>query len=90
MANTMSIAIAYATPAQQWQQKFTVPMGCTIHQALNYADFFTQFTELTPETIVLGVYGMKKVLSDVLKPGDRIEVYRPLICDPKQARRDRR
>ena len=89
MANTIQIEITYLKPGQQWLQSLTVKAGFTIHQALNQIDFFKLFPELTVQTIELGIFGLKKQLSDVLKPGDRIEIYRPLRCDPKQARRAR-
>lgn len=89
MYKTMRIDIAYLKPEQQWLQSVTVNLGCTLHQALNQADVFRLFPELTVETIDAGVFGLKKQLSDVLKPGDRIEIYRPLLCDPKKARRER-
>ncbi len=85
----IKIEIAYLKPDQQWQHSLTVNLGCTIHQALNQISFFTLFPELTVHNIELGVFGLKKQLSDVLKPCDRIEIYRPLLCDPKKARRER-
>lgn len=89
MAKMMTIEIAYLKPGQQWLQAFIVNLGYTIHQALNHANIFGLFPELTVLTIDLGVFGLKKQLSDVLKPGDRIEIYRPLLCDPKKARREK-
>lgn len=89
MLNTMTIQVVYLRPDQQWHNAFIVNLGCTIHQALNQLDFFSLFPELSVRNIELGVFGIKKLLSDVLKPGDRIEIYRPLLCDPKKARRER-
>jgi len=89
MLKSINIQIVYLKPGQQWQQSLTVNLGCTIHQALNQVDFFKLFQELTVNNIELGVFGIKKQLSDVLKSDDRIEIYRPLICDPKKARLER-
>ena len=89
MVKEMTVEIAYLKPGQVWLQPLTVAIGCTIHQALNQIDFFTLFPELNVRNIDLGIFGLKKQLSDVLRPGDRIEIYRPLLCDPKQSRRER-
>lgn len=89
MAKTMEITLAYLQPNAQWLQSVTVNLGCTIHQVLNQINFFSLFPELNVRDIDLGVFGIKKQLSDVLKPNDRIEIYRPLLCNPKQARRER-
>lgn len=89
MAKTMTVEVAYLKSGQQWLQSLTVNLGCTIHQALNQIDFFSLFPEFSVTAVDLGVFGLKKQLSDVLKPGDRIELYRPLLCDPKKARRAR-
>lgn len=86
MAKPITISIANLTPEGQWKKTLSVTLGGTIHQALNQANFFEQFPELTVHNIELGIFGIKKQLSDVLKPNDRIEIYRPLICDPKKAR----
>ena len=88
MANIL-IEIAYLTPENPWLKSLVITLGSTIHQALNQAQFFELFPALNPGNIEVGVFGIKKQLSDVLKPGDRIEIYRPLLCDPKQARRTR-
>ena len=85
----IDISIVNINARQQWQQRLCVPAGATIHQALNQAQFFNHFPELSPQNLILGVFGIKKMLSDVLKAGDRIEIYQPLLCDPKKARRER-
>lgn len=87
--NQISVSIVNLNAHQQWQQHLTVPAGTTIHQALNQAQLFKHFAELSPQNVMLGIFGIRKMLSDVLKEGDRVEIYQPLLCDAKKARRER-
>lgn len=66
---------------QGWLQ---LPAGSTLGQALAAVP---ELDPLRPATLVVGVWGKLAVPSQVLRDGDRVEVYRPLTVDPKEARR---
>lgn len=70
------------------QAQLTVAAGCTVEQALRLcAEFAEQLPHLA--ALKIGVWGRVRPLETVLRERDRIEVYRPLTVDPKEARRQR-
>ena len=86
---TIRVVVAYARVDQQWVLPLSVTLGTTIDLAIKQSTILTLCEELTRENLTVGVFGEVRRLSDVVKAGDRIEIYRTLICDPKEARRDR-
>ncbi|GGX89422.1 RnfH family protein [Massilia dura] len=66
-----------------------VEAGTTIGQAIEMSGILQEAPEINLVTMPVGIYGKKKTLDTVLQPRDRIEIYRPLIADPKDARRRR-
>ena len=87
--STIEILIAYAEPRQQREVAVEVPQGITLQEAL--ALLATQIgVLLNGEPMdTIGVWGKIRPPHYVLRDGDRIECYRPLKADPKQARRAR-
>ena len=87
--STIEILIAYAEPRQQREVVVEVPQGITLQEAL--ALLATQIgVLLNGEPMgTIGVWGKIRPPHYVLRDGDRIECYRPLKADPKQARRAR-
>ena len=67
----------------------SVPTGATALDAIRAGGLLDGAADIDPSTQVAGVWGRACALSTVLKPGDRVEVYRPLAMDPKEARRQR-
>ena len=89
---TIKLLLAYAEPQQQCEVVAVAPSGTTLQQAL--ALFATQIAALcNGESIgvtgAIGVWGKVRPSHYVLRDGDRVEFYRPLKADPKQARRAR-
>ncbi|QOJ24114.1 MAG: RnfH family protein [Gammaproteobacteria bacterium] len=87
MTALMQVEIAYALPQVQVLQKLDVPPGCTVEQAIRSCGILQQFPEIDLAKNKLGIFGKITQLQVVLQPHDRIEIYRPLIIDPKEARR---
>ena len=79
----MKIGIAYALPQRQAWFDIEIPDGATIQDAINRSGILKQFPEIDLEKNKIGVYGKVSKLDAVLNDGDRIEIYRPIICDPK-------
>jgi len=85
----IEIEVACATPQRQSVVRLTVPRGCTVGEAVERSGVLREFPELSPDGLKMGVFGSLRKPEDPLEPGDRVELYRPLIADPKQARRQR-
>lgn len=85
----IKIEVAYATPLQQKIISVEVLEGCTIQEGIAQSGIFTLFPEIDLATHKVGIFSIQKKLSDIVQAGDRIEIYRPLVIDPKEARRRR-
>lgn len=85
----IKIEVAYATPDNQ--QIFTVYVmpGSTIETAIDRSGVLDVFPEIDLMQQKVGIFSKQKKLSDTVSEGDRIEIYRPLTIDPKEARRKR-
>ena len=83
------IEVAYATPARQCVLPLDVPRGCTLAEAIERSSIREEFPGLVIDPAAVGIFGRKAPIDQVLQPGDRVEIYRPLIADPREARRKR-
>jgi len=88
------VEVAYALPERQFVVPLDVPLGTTARQAVVLARLEHHFPELPPARFYeadLGVFGarLRDPETHRLRAGDRVEVYRPLELDPKQARAQR-
>ena len=79
----MKIGIAYALPQRQTWFDIELPDGATIQEAINCSGILKQFPEIDLEKNKVGIYGKVNKLDAVLSDGDRVEIYRPITCDPK-------
>lgn len=85
----LRIQVCYAEPERQLLQDMTVPVGTTLQEAILQSGILNALPGLDITTLKLGVYGKSKPLDTVLRDQDRVEIYRPLLADPKEARRKR-
>jgi uncharacterized protein len=85
----MRIEIVYARPEAQIVEVVTLPRGATVRDALVASGILERFPEIDVAKTAFGVYGMRVSLDAVLSEDDRVEIYRPLKVDPKEARRRR-
>ena len=85
----MDVEVAYATPEQQVIVTLTLPEGGTVEQAIHASGLLNRFPEIDGTDIKAGIFGSVCKLDEPLKQGDRVEIYRPLLHDPKEARRQR-
>ena len=79
----MKIGIAYALPQRQVWFNIELPEGATIKDAIERSGILKQFPEINLEQQKFGVFGKVSKPDAVLNDGDRIEIYRPITCDPK-------
>jgi putative ubiquitin-RnfH superfamily antitoxin RatB of RatAB toxin-antitoxin module len=91
MANVKMIAIevAYAHPNKQIILKVRVPEDASVKVAIQASGILEQFPEIDLDKNGIGIFGRLTTLDISLCPQDRIEIYRTLVADPKQARRER-
>ena len=87
--NQINIEIAYALPVRYYLKSFKVDEGTMIQTAILQSGILQQFTEIDLRENKVGIYSRPAKLTDQLKDGDRIEIYRPLLADPKEIRRKR-
>jgi putative ubiquitin-RnfH superfamily antitoxin RatB of RatAB toxin-antitoxin module len=84
----IKIEVVYALAHAQSLMSLTLPDNCSVEQALMASGFLERF-ELNLQTLHVGIFGEKVTLETFLHTGDRVEIYRPLLIDPKEARRHR-
>ncbi len=89
MSAPVSIQICYARPDQQFLLEHVVVPGTTIEQAIQSSGIVQHAPEIDVSAWRVGIYGKLKTLETILREHDRIEIYRPLIADPKDSRRKR-
>jgi putative ubiquitin-RnfH superfamily antitoxin RatB of RatAB toxin-antitoxin module len=85
----IDVEVAYATPEQQVIIVLKVPEGATVEHAINASGLLNQFPEIDAADIKAGIFGSLCKLDQQLRQADRVEIYRPLTHDPKEARRQR-
>lgn len=85
----MRVEVVYARPEHQWLIPLEVEPGITAAEAVVRSGLPQRCPEIDPWQQPLGVFGRRCTPDTLLRPGDRVEVYRPLVVDPKTARRRR-
>ena len=85
----IEVEVAYAMPDKQILLRLEVPDGTTAMEAIKLSGIKRSFPEMVIEAGVIGIFSQKVPLDQLLKAGDRVEIYRPLIADPKESRRRR-
>jgi len=87
----MEVEIAYARADRQRIVTLQVPEGTTMSEAARLSGIDELFPEINLDEIDMGIFGkvIKKPAEHPLREGDRVELYRPLKIDPKQARLNR-
>lgn len=85
----MRVEVAYARPDEQVIIPLDVDGDTTVARTIERSGILERFPEIDLNRNKVGVFGKLTRLDDTLREGDRVEIYRPLIADPKQARRER-
>jgi len=85
----IEVEVAYALPRTQTVVALKVPVGTTVREAIARSGIAAQPADGDWNTVAVGICGKRAPLATVLHEHDRVEIYRPLIADPKQARRKR-
>ncbi|NOT12048.1 MAG: RnfH family protein [Methylococcaceae bacterium] len=85
----LDIEVAYAKPEQQVIIALQLPEDTTLIEAIKISGLLDRFPEISQTDLNAGIFGNVYPLDQALKQGDRVEIYRPLQHDPKEARRRR-
>ena len=83
------IEVIYPLPHEQVLFKVAVPKGATIKDGITASGILKHYPDLLLEQLDIGVFGKLAALDTLLKAHDRIEIYRPLLADPKEVRKQR-
>ncbi|QBH97132.1 RnfH family protein [Limnobaculum zhutongyuii] len=83
------IEVVYALPDQQYVKHLTVEEGCSVEQAIIASGILDMRKEIDLKVNKVGIFSRGAKLNDSVHDGDRVEIYRPLIADPKELRRIR-
>ncbi|MFZ3621012.1 RnfH family protein [Leclercia barmai] len=83
------VEVAYALPEKQYLQRVTLEEGATVEEAIRASGLLTLRNDIDLAKNKVGIYSRPVKLADTVKDGDRVEIYRPLIADPKELRRQR-
>ena len=89
MNTSLSIEVCYARADAQTRIALMLPRGATVRDALAASEIARKHPEIDPATAKLGIFGKLTTLDAPLADHDRVEIYRPLIVDPKVARQRR-
>lgn len=89
MSMNIRVEVVYALPDRQAILSVQVPGGTTVRDVIEKSGILTQYPEIDLATNKLGVYAKPVKADTVVRDRDRIEIYRPLIADPKMVRKKR-
>ncbi|MDG6897815.1 RnfH family protein [Actinobacillus delphinicola] len=83
------ITIAYALPKRHFLKSYTVSEGTTVEEAILHSKLLEKFPNIDLHKNKVGIFSRPVTLKDTVNNGDRIEIYRPLLADPREIRRQR-
>ncbi len=89
MANEIQVEVAYALPDQQVILPVRLAAESTVEEAIKRSGILEKFPEINLTQSKVGIFSKLTKLDTILREKDRVEVYRPLIADPKEVRRKR-
>lgn len=84
----MRLSVVYCTPAA-WVREIELAEGSTLRVAIERSGILDAYPDLKLDELAIGVFSRPRQLDEVVHDGDRVEIYRPLLVDPKEARRHR-
>jgi hypothetical protein len=89
MSDTIRIEVAFALPHEQILKSLQVAPGITAEQAIRQSGILEKHPEIDLAKNKIGIFGKLAKLDTPLRDKDRVEIYRPLIADPKEVRKKR-
>ncbi|MDD2685827.1 MAG: RnfH family protein [Gallionella sp.] len=89
MSEKINIEVVYALPTEQTLLYLELPAGVTVAEAIQSSGVLQKHPEIDLDKNKLGIFGKLTKADAVLRDKDRVEIYRPLLADPKEVRRKR-
>ena len=89
MPGEIRVEVAYALPEKQYLQRVTLSEGATVEEAIRASGLLELRSDIDLAKNKVGIFSRPAKLADAVQDGDRVEIYRPLIADPKELRRKR-
>lgn len=89
MPGEIRVEVAYALPEKQYLQRVTLGEGATVEEAIRASGLLELRSDIDLAKNKVGIFSRPAKLADAVQDGDRVEIYRPLIADPKELRRKR-
>jgi putative ubiquitin-RnfH superfamily antitoxin RatB of RatAB toxin-antitoxin module len=83
----INVEVVYALPERQYLRRIKLSEGANVEQAIQQSGLLALRTEIDLTKNKVGIYSRTVKLSDKVHEGDRVEIYRPLLADPKELRR---
>ena len=84
---TISVELVFAMPDKQVLRSVTLAEGSSVDDVIAMGNLLRDFPELALEDMQAGIWGRPVDRDHVVREGDRVELYRPLEMDPREARR---
>lgn len=89
MSREIQVEVVYALPQKQYLRQVKLEEGSTVEQAITASGLLELRDDIDLKQNKVGIYSRPVKLADKVNDGDRVEIYRPLIADPKELRRQR-
>lgn len=89
MPERIRVSVVFAEPGQIFLRELELPAGASVADAIEASGFRTAHPSCSPDDMQVGIFAGKVRMDARLRDGDRVEIYRPLKIDPKEARRKR-
>ena len=89
MPETLRIELIYALPEKQQMLSLQLPAGSTVRGAIDASGLLQKYPEIDLARNKIGIFGKLSKPDALLRDQDRVEIYRPLIADPKEVRKQR-
>lgn len=86
----MQVSIAYGKPDHPYWQQLDVPEGSSVADVIERSGVLKRFPEIDLADQKVGIFGKLTTLDAKVNPGDRVEIYHPIITDPKKVQRRNR
>ena len=89
MPELITVEVVYATAKKQKLVSLKVAAGSSAQMAIEQSGILQEFPDIDLQTQKIGIFAKAVKLDTLLREKDRVEIYRPLIADPKEVRRQR-
>mgnify|MGYP005984933303 CR=1 FL=1 len=89
MSAEIRVEVVYALPEKQYLRTVKLREGATVEEAIRSSGLLELRSDISLSQNKVGIYSRPVKLHDTVQDGDRVEIYRPLIADPKELRRQR-